>query len=210
MLPMSRPWWALGLSFLVVGCTVADPGVEGLTRGEFKDGGSSFDSGPAGDGGAEAGDAGDAEAGPSTNAFTGAGAYTNTQPVTSAVTYHNNNNVGVTPGKNQDCLNCHKQGGAGVTFLFAGTIFQDQNGNTPATGVEVRVRGSDGKPFSSHSDSDGNFWYQPGTGESIAFPAQSGARDGTNTVLMVANLTAASCNAGGCHDGTTQAYLHVP
>lgn len=212
---MRRPAWALGLSFLVVGCTVADPGVEGLIRGEFKDGGSAFEGGPLGDasGDAKADGApteGGTDSGTTTTAFTGAGTYTATQPTTTAATYHNNNNVGVTPGKNQDCLGCHKMGGPGTTFLFAGTVFQDQNGTTPAVSKEIRMRGTDGKAFSAHSDTDGNFWYVPGTGEALAFPAQSGVRDGTNTALMTGDLTVTSCNASGCHDGTTQAYLHLP
>jgi hypothetical protein len=212
---MRRLLWAVPLSFLVVGCLAADPGVEGLTRGEFKEGGATgFDGGTQGDGGDAGAPDGAAEAavdsGTTTTAFSGAGTYTATQPNTTAVQYHQNNGVGVTPGKNQDCLGCHKMGGSGKVFLFAGTVFQDQNGNTPAASEEVRVRGNDGKGFSAHSDSDGNFWYEPGTGESIAFNAQTGVRDGTNTVLMTGAISKASCNASGCHDGSTQAYLHIP
>ncbi len=200
--------------FLLVACSAQDPGVEGLTRGEFKDGGSSLD-GAKSDSGSKDGsadgsttDGGDGSA--SATAFTGAGAWATGKPATSAVTFHANNSVGVVPGKDQDCLSCHKMAGSGPQFLFAGTIFQDMNGTTPAVDKEVRVRGTDGKAYSTHSDADGNFWYLPAVGESIAFPAQSGARDATNTSLMVAAITASSCNAGGCHDGTTQKYLHLP
>jgi len=215
---MSRLRLALGLSFLVLGCTQADPGVEGLTRGEFKDAGGPplGDAAPSADAakdGAGATDSGGGDSGTQTTAFTGAGAFASTTPTTSAVDNHNNNGVGVTPGKGVDCLSCHKNGGAGTEFLFAGTLFADQNGNTPLTGKEIRVRGSDGKAYSAYSDADGNFWYKPGNGEAIAFPAQTGARDGTNTALMVENLTAtngSSCNAGGCHDGNTQLYIHLP
>jgi len=209
---MRRPVWALSLSFLVLGCTAADPGVEGLTRGEFKDGGViPVDSGlPPGDAAVDAPSDGGSDTGGTTTAFSGDGTYTSTQPTTSAVTYHNNDNVGVTPGKDQDCLSCHKMGGAGPVFLFAGTVFSDTNGTTPAVAKEIRVRGTDGKAFSAHSDADGNFWYEPGTNESLAFPAQSGVRDGTNTALMVGAISAASCNTSGCHDGNTQAYLHLP
>ena len=208
---MSRPFWVLGLSFLVVACDAADPGVENLTRGEFKEGGTPLgDAATAGDSGAkDGGDAG-GDGSSATNAFTGAGTFTSSQPATSAVDYHNNNAVGVTPGKDQDCLGCHKMGGAGTEFLFAGTIFQDNQGTTPAAGVEIRVRGSDGKAYSAHSDADGNFWYKPGTGEALAYPAQDGARNATQTALMVSTATASSCNAGGCHDGTTQPSVHVP
>ncbi len=209
----------LAVCFLVVGlcggCGASDPGVEGLTR--FVEGGAPPGDGAAGDANkdgalGDAGQTGDsgADATTSTTAFTGDTAFASNKPATSAVTYHTNNNVGVTPGKDQDCLSCHKMGGAGPQFLFAGTIFQDVNGTTPAVDKEIRVRGSDGKAYSAHSDADGNFWYLPGTGEAIAFPAQPGARDATNTALMVGTLTASSCNAGGCHDGNTQAYLHIP
>lgn len=210
---MRRPLFALVLSFPLVACLAADPGVEGLTRGEFTDGGSHPDAGKPGDAGQTDGSSqGDAAGDGSTaaNAFTGATAYAATQPPTRAVQYHQNGNVGVTPGKNQDCLSCHKMGGPGPVFLFAGTVFQDQNGTTPAAAKEIRVRGSDGKAFSTHSDSDGNFWYEPAVGEAIAFPMQAGVRDATNTALMTTTQTASSCNASGCHDGTTQAYLHLP
>jgi hypothetical protein len=191
--------------------------VEGLTRGQFAQdaspevGNPTGDSGPKTDGGTKDGSTTDAapEAGPPT-AFTGAGAYASNKPATSAVTYHNNNMVGVTPGPGQDCLSCHKMGGSGPQFLFAGTICADQNCNARAVDKEVRVRGNDGKAYSAHSDDDGNFWYLPGTGEALAFPANSGARDGTNMALMVGTITAASCNTGGCHDGSTQAYVHLP
>jgi hypothetical protein len=195
--------------------------VEGLTRGQFADDGSSSsdvvvtgDSGhPKTDGGGtDGGTGGDSstgtDSGATTTAFTGAGAFASNKPATSAVTYHTNNNVGVTPGKGVDCLGCHKMGGAGPAFLFAGTLFQDMNGNTPAVDKEIRVRGNDAKAYSAHSDDDGNFWYLPGVNETVAFPANCGARDGTNTSLMNGTISAASCNT--CHDGATQAFIHLP
>jgi len=204
--------------FLALGCSAPDPGVEGLTRGEFSEGGLS------GDGSTPAGDASDATVGTdatntdsggdataSENAFTGdTSAYAANPPATSAATFHQQNNVGVTPGKNQDCLSCHKMGGAGPQFLFAGTIFQDMQGNTPAADIEVRVTGSDNKGYSAYSDTDGNFWYMPQANQAIAYPAYDGARNANTTVLMTQTATASSCNASGCHDGTTQAYLHIP
>jgi hypothetical protein len=190
--------------------------VEGLTRGQFAvdaspEVGPTGDSGPKTDAAKEGGstDSG-TDTGATTTAFTGAGAYASNKPATSAVTYHTNNNVGVTPGPGQDCLSCHKMGGSGPQFLFAGTVCADMACNTRAVDKEVRVRGSDGKAFSAHSDDDGNFWYLPGTGEAISFPANSGARDGTNTALMTGTIAMGSCNSGGCHDGNTQAYVHLP
>jgi len=218
MVLMRWTFGPLSVCLLAVGCSYADPGVEGLTRGEFAADAShdvgviAVDSGPKPDGGGSDGGSDDAPAdtGGTTTAFTGDQPYSSNKPATSAVTYHNNNNVGVTPGPGQDCLSCHKMGGAGPEFLFAGTLCADQNCNTRAVDKEVRVRGNDGKAYAAHSDDDGNFWYLPGTGESLAFPAMSGARDGTNTALMVGTITAASCNTGGCHDGSTQAYVHLP
>ena len=211
MARMRRICFGFGLSFLLLACNAQDPGVEGLTRGEFNQEGGlpSSDAGGADaapkEGGADASDGSTVA-----TAFTGAPTFTSTTPPTSAVMQHNNNNIGVTPGKGVDCLSCHKQGGAGTPFLFAGTVFQDQNGNTPASGKEIRVRGTDGKGYIANSDSDGNFWYKPGTGETVAYPAQSGARDATQTALMVATITAGSCNANQCHDGNTQLYIHLP
>ncbi len=223
---MSRHFGVLAVCFLglssYLGCSFADPGVEGLTRGQFKsdagfdgsvgsDSGGPKDGSSAGDSSSSGGDSGSGtDSGGTTTAFTGAGGFTSNKPATSAVMYHNNNGVGVTPGPGVDCLSCHKMGGAGTQFLFAGSICADNACNTPAVDKEVRVRGSDGKAFSAHSDDDGNFWYVPGTGEAIAFQAQVGARDGTNTSLMNGKLSASSCNTGGCHDGNGQAYVHLP
>lgn len=193
--------------------------MEGLTRGEFKEGGIlSADGGKPGDASGDvvilptdgSSDA-PTDALIAQNAFSGdTTPWASNKPATTAATFHTQNNVGITPGKNQDCLSCHKMGGAGPQFLFAGTIFQDMNGTTPASDVEVRVLGADNKGYSAHSDTDGNFWYLPGQNEAVAYPAYHGARNASTTVLMSETATASSCNASGCHDGTTQAYLHIP
>jgi hypothetical protein len=207
--------------FLALGCSAADPGVEGLTRGEFSEAGTSGDdatvkpSDAGGDAVVLPNDSGATDA-PSDaiatqNAFSGDNnPYAANPPPTTAATFHTQNNVGITPGKNQDCLSCHKMGGTGPQFLFAGTIFKDMTGTTPAADIEVRVLGSDNKGFSAYSDTDGNFWYLPGQNDALAYPANHGARDTATTVLMSETATASSCNANGCHDGTTQAYLHIP
>lgn len=214
--PMRWTFGPLFVCFLTLACSYEDPGVEGLTRGQFAQDaspevGSTGDSGPKPDASKDGsgGDTG-ADTGGTTTAFTGDTAFATNKPATSAVTYHNNNMVGVTPGPGQDCLGCHKMGGSGPVFLFGGTVCADMNCNARAVDKEIRVRGSDGKAFAAHSDDDGNFWYEPGTGEAIAFPAMSGARDGTNTALMTGTISMGSCNSGGCHDGSTQAYVHLP
>src|SRR5258708_2722293 len=106
---------------LVVACSAADPGVEKLVRGQFVPdaGNSGFDGGPKPDGGGNDGGQGN-DAGVA-NAFTGVGGYMSGQPATSAKTQHVNNMVGVTPGKGDACLTCHKNGGPGVEFMFGGT-----------------------------------------------------------------------------------------
>jgi hypothetical protein len=197
------------------GCSYTDPGVEGLTRGEFAVDASpdvyvpTGDSGPKTDAGPKDSSAADApvDTGGTTTAFTGAGAYASNKPATSAVTYHTNNNVGVTPGLGVDCLSCHKNGGAGVEFLFGGTVFQDKAGTMPLADVEVRVLGSDNNGYTAHSDNDGNYWFKKGA-TGIAFPAMSGARTSAQTVLMSGNITVSNCN--GCHDTNTTDALHVP
>jgi hypothetical protein len=196
-----------------VACSAADPGIEKLTRGQGTIGDSginpNFDSGgpkPDGSSGMDSGgmmmDSG------AVNAFTGAGAYMSGQPATSAKQQHTTNMVGVTPDKTQACLTCHKNGGAGVEFMFAGSIFTDQAGTMPAANYEVRVRGSDGVAYIAHSDADGNFWFKKGMAN-LQFPANSGGRNMSATALMMGTITTGDCNDGGCHAGN-QGAIHVP
>lgn len=191
--------------------------MEGLTRGEFDEAAAppndasqptdaSGDVRPIDASSPEAGnDAGDATV--TETAFTDAGAYAPDQPTTTAVSEHMTNNVGVTPGLGVDCLTCHKMGGTGVVFLFGGTVFQDVAGTMPAVDEEVRVLDSNNMGYSAHSDANGNFWFKMGA-TAIAFPAMSGVRNATQTVLMTNTLTASNCN--GCHDKTTTDPLHIP
>src|SRR5205823_9250212 len=99
-------------------------------------------------------------------------------------------------------------GGAGVEFMFAGTIFTDQAGTMPAANYEVRVRGSDGVGYISHSDADGNFWFKKGMAN-LQFPATSGGRNMSATALMTGTITTGDCNDGGCH-ASTQGAIHLP
>lgn len=201
----------LGGTILVMttaACSAADPGVEKLVRGQGAsgDGGHpGFDSGPKPDGGAA--DGGPTDSG-AVNAFTGAGGYVSGQPATSAKTQHTNNMVGVTPGKGDACLQCHKNGGSGVEFMFGGTIFLDQAGTMPAANHEVRVRGSDGTGYIAHSDADGNFWFKKGMAN-LQYPANTGGRNMSATALMTGTITMGDCNDGGCHGGN-QGAIHVP
>lgn len=207
---------ALGLfaGLLATACSAADPGVEGLTRpGSKYDGGpSNFDgSNPGTDGGTPSDSGlpadGGADSSGATTAFTGAGAYASQQPGTSAKTTHANKGVGVVPNKDAACLTCHKNGGAGPTFLFAGTAFLDKAGTMVAADKEIRVRSkADGTAYLAHSDADGNFWLKLAVPAGF-YPALSGIRDGAKTSLMTGALNDGDCN--GCHNGvvTDGVYL---
>ena len=198
---------------MLVACSAADPGVETLVRGQgvTGDGGNpGFDGGPKPDGGGSDGgnDSGQMDSGGAANAFTGAPAYTSGQPATSAKAQHVTFMVGVTPGKATACLTCHTNGGAGIEFMFGGTIFTDMGGTMPAANYEVRLRGSDGTGYIAHSDADGNFWFKKGMA-TLQFPATSGGRNMSMTALMTGTITTGDCNDGGCHGGA-QGAVHVP
>lgn len=199
----------------MIACSATDPGVDGLTRANLaatpvgdsgaqpgKDGGV----GPNKDGGGNPLDSSMApDANTTTDAFTGAGAYASGMPTTSAVTYHQNNGVNTTPGKGVACLGCHN--GNAKDFLFGGTVFKDKAGTVPAANVEVRVRGSDGTGYLTHSDADGNFWLAKNN-NTIMTPALTGVRDSMKTSLMSGNITDTNCNS--CHDSNNTDAIHLP
>ncbi len=192
--------------FVLSACSATNPGVEGLTRPLAGGEGGILEGGTGESGADAAADAG-SDATAQSNAFTGAGAYASQQPATTAAMFHDNNSVGITPGKGTPCLSCHGNGGNGKEFLFAGTVFQDQAGTMPAADTEVRVRGIDGTAFLSHSDADGNFWFVKGQADNLQFPAQCGGRDAAQTALMVGTIATGDCNS--CHANNTDA-THVP
>jgi hypothetical protein len=151
-------------------------------------------------------DSGSPDATLPTSAFAGTGAYASAPPAISAQGQHGFSLVG------RNCADCH--GGtspsSGRRFDFAGRVFADPNGTTPATDVEVRVVDHNGVGASVHSDANGYFWHSAQT--DLAIPAMAGARDANTTSLMVGALSdpvkRGGCN--GCHNGTTTTYLHVP
>jgi cytochrome c553 len=192
---------------LATGCSAADPGVDGLTRpGSKYDGGQSnvdgsvkLDSGSPSDSGNPPVDSG-TDTSVATTAFTGAGAYASQQPATSAAMSHSNKGVGVVPNKDAACLTCHKNGGNGPVFLFAGTAFLDKAGTMVAADKEIRVRSkADGTAYIAHSDADGNFWFKLAIPANF-YPASTGIRDGAKSSLMTGAITAGDCN--GCHNGS--------
>lgn len=179
------------------------PGEESTADGSVQntDGGSGGDAGAGGDDAASGSDA----AG-TTNAFTGAAAYNNVAGGSARKGAHNfgGNTPQTNPAK-QACLGCHKAGGNAPTFKFGGTVYKDLAGTMPAANVEVRVRDGAGAASVVNSDADGNFYLRNGA---FTYPALTGARDGTTTKLMVAQITSGDCNA--CHNGTTTGFIHVP
>ena len=176
----------------------ASVGVDGGSGGA-----TGTDSG-ASTGGGDAGTASHDAAPPSTNAFTGAGAYASAPPGTQAQGAHGFSLA------DRNCYDCHGANpSSGIHFTFAGRVFADSAGQTPAADVEVRAVDHNGAASSAHSDSSGYFWVKGGT---LALPALTGARNAQSTALMAAALTDANKGGGcnGCHNGTTTAYLHVP
>jgi len=140
------------------------------------------------------------------NAFSGTGGWASAPPALFAQAQHGFSLAG------RNCADCH--GGtspsSGKRFDFAGRVFADPNGTTPAADVEVRVVDHNGVGTSVHSDADGYFWHLASA--DLAIPAMAGARNGSATSLMVGALSdpvkRGGCN--GCHNGTTTTHLHVP
>ncbi len=158
---------------------------------------ASHDAGDGGDGG---------DGGPPPNAFTDAGAFA---PDAGELTERPNHNfAGNTPTTSpakQACLDCHKNGGAGMAFAFGGTVFADDAGTKPAAGVEVRVRDDNGTFTSVYSDVHGNFFART---SAATFPAKTGARTAASTAIMVDPVANGNCNT--CHNGAAQAVIHAP
>lgn len=156
------------------------------------------------DAGGSAADGGDA--GPRANAFTDAGTFApDAGELTERASHNFAGNTPTTQPAKQACLDCHKNGGAGMAFAFGGTVFADDAGTKPAAGVEVRVRDTNGTFTSVYTDVHGNFFARTAT---ATFPAQTGARTAASTALMVDNASNGNCNA--CHNGAGQSFIHVP
>jgi len=156
------------------------------------------------DSGTDANDGGDG--GPPPNAFTDAGTFApDAGELTERANHNFAGNTPTTQPAKQACLDCHKNGGAAMTFAFGGTVFADDAGTKPAAGVEVRVRDTNGAFTSVYTDTHGNFFSRT---SAATFPGQTGSRTGTNTALMVDNAANGNCNS--CHNGAGQSFIHVP
>lgn len=128
------------------------------------------------------------------SAFDGAPSYVATVGPTTRKAGHNFANA--TPKTNpagRACLNCHGDSGGAPTFSAAGTVYA---GTTPASSVEVRVVGSDGKAYSTYTDADGNFFFRAAT-QLVELPAMVGVRNASGTRLMATLVTSGNCNQ--CH-----------
>ncbi|MBS2013428.1 MAG: hypothetical protein JST00_11100 [Deltaproteobacteria bacterium] len=128
------------------------------------------------------------------NAFDGAPAYAAMVGPTTRKAGHNFANA--TPRTNpagRACLNCHGDSGGAPTFSAAGTVYA---GTTPASSVEVRVLGNDGKAYSTYTDADGNFFFRAST-QLIELPAMVGVRNASGARLMTTLVTSGNCNQ--CH-----------
>jgi len=101
----------------------------------------------------------------------------------------------------QDCMgSCHNHG-----FTFAGTIY-DGSG-TAVSGAEIRLVDSTGQGISVYAGTDGNFY----TTTAWTGSAMVGARNATNTQLMVVSISSSQGGCNSCHaSGGTTSPVHLP
>jgi hypothetical protein len=145
----------------------------------------------------------DAPSGP-VNAFTGAPAYV----ATLGPSARSNRHTPANPA-GQPCMNCHDGSRGGVRqLLFAGTVYKDAAGKTPAPRVEIRVRDAQGNGLTAYSDNDGNFFLERGARAPLAVPARAGARDLEDTRIMNNLMSEGDCNS--CHKTGSLPPLNVP
>jgi hypothetical protein len=148
------------------------------------------------------------DAGPSINAFEGAGAFVNQAGASARKGGHNfSGNTPTTNPAKKACLSCHSTGGGETPFSFAGTVFTTNTGTTPLANAEVRVRNAAGQATLVHTDADGNFFSR---NSAAGFPALTAARKGAVLKAMsgaLATATDGDCNK--CHNGTATGYIFV-
>jgi hypothetical protein len=136
---------------------------------------------------------------PADTAFFAEGpAYASAPVATSAAAAHLAKKVSVSMPAVPACLTCHKGGGRGAAFLFAGTIFSDKAATRGAADVEIRVVDAKGVATTVHSDADGNFWSKGAT--SLAKPARVGARNAQVVRVQRDSISTGDCNS--CHTTT--------
>jgi hypothetical protein len=178
----------------------SQPGADGgITSGDASNNNGSDSGNTSNDSGTQP----DAPQGP-VNAFTGAPAYVVTLGPSARSNRHTPENPAGTP-----CMNCHDGSRGNIRrLLFAGTVYKDAAGKTPAPRVEVRVRDAQGNGLSAYSDNDGNFFFERGQRPALAVPARAGMRDANDTKLMNNLMSEGDCNS--CHKTGGLALLNVP
>lgn len=118
---------------------------------------------------------------------------------------------------------CHAAGGGSTEFSFAGTVYKDSGGLTPAPGVTIRIFKPDNNPADDVAlvevvtDTAGNFIIRPTQGDFTNFPYDThvtGCGPVPDIKPMISLITAAekSCNiAGSCHGaGGTAGLIDLP
>lgn len=96
-----------------------------------------------------------------------------------------------------DCLTCHRPGGAARPYAFAGTLY-DPTGSQPFAGATIYVMDSAGQIATSVSRANGNFF----TEGSVDVPARVFLSLCPDVLEMLGTVdadTGANCNTAGCH-----------
>ncbi|MEO7729353.1 MAG: hypothetical protein ABIY55_00135 [Kofleriaceae bacterium] len=112
---------------------------------------------------------------------------------------------GAQPG--DDCLMCHRQGGAAAPYTFAGTLY-DAGGTQPVAGATIYVQDTAGNIATAITRANGNFFTAEGF---VQYPAKAFVSRCPDVIAMlgaVDDVTGANCNTSGCH--TAGFRVHVP
>jgi hypothetical protein len=94
-------------------------------------------------------------------------------------------------------MSCHRQGGDATPYAFAGTLYADPGGTTPAAGVTMHLMDAVGGDAVVVTAANGNFWsFDPLTPPLVAFVARC-----PDVVPMLTPIaeTDLGCNRAGCH-----------
>jgi hypothetical protein len=112
---------------------------------------------------------------------------------------------GAHPG--DDCLMCHRQGGAAAPYTFAGTLY-DATGTMPVAGATIYVQDAAGNVATTITRANGNFFTAEGF---VQYPAKAFVTRCPDVLAMlgaVDEITGANCNTSGCH--TAGFRVHLP
>jgi hypothetical protein len=136
-----------------------------------------------------------------TTFFAGEPAYVSAPGATSAAAAHVAKKVSVSMPAVPACLTCHRSGGRGTPFVYAGTAFADKAATRGAADIEIRVVDAKGNATTAHTDADGNFWVKGAA--PLAKPARAGARNAQAVRVQRSSISSGDCNS--CH--TTEVPL---